>query len=431
LKLAGRTVLAHTLRAFVRSGALDEILIVTHPDFTDRVREICSSVSEVPIKIVEGGASRQESSYFGILACPAATHVLIHDAVRPLISPTLIAKVVAGLKSHDAIDVCIPATDTIVTKAGEHIYAIPPRENMMLGQTPQAFRRDLILQAHLAAQEAGCKDSTDDCGLVLRLNFPVYIESGERTNMKITYLNDIYIAERLIQVAGLKPHHEIDSHSTCMQTALVIGGTSGIGESIASLLRQRGVKTLAVGRQTDPPVDVSCSESVRTFLEAIKLQGKRFDCAIYCPGKLILKNIEDYDEEDWDSTYEINLKGVFRLLRQVAQFLNVGGHFLAVGSSSYSRGRAGYAAYSSSKAALINLIQAVAEELPEFRFNVVSPQRAETGLRSSAFGSSENPQSLLTPEDIAECVLNILETELTGMNFDVRIDIPFTAKRTA
>lgn len=397
----------------------------------DRVQEICASISGVSINIVTGGASRQESSYRGILACPEATHVLIHDAVRPLISPTLIAKVVADLKDHDAIDVCIPATDTIVTKAGEYISAIPPRENMMLGQTPQAFRRDLLLRAHRAAQEAGFKESTDDCGLVLRLNQPVFIELGERTNMKITYLNDIYIAERLLQVAGLKVGREAGIRSTRMESALVIGGTKGIGKSVAKLLRQRGIGTLAVGRHTDPPIDVSSSESVRTFLECLEMEGTRFDCVIYCPGTLILKNIGDYDEQEWDDTYDINLKGVFRLLRQVPQFLNSGGHFLAIGSSSYSRGRAGYSAYSSSKAALINLIQAAADELPEFRFNVMSPQRAATGLRSSAFGNGESAHSLLNPEDIAASVLDILETELTGMNFDVRIDVPFTDKRTA
>jgi hypothetical protein len=61
----------------------------------------------------------------------------------------------------------------------------------------------------------------------------------------------------------------------------------------------------------------------------------------------------------------------------------------------------------------------------------MSPQRAATGLRSSTFGNGESAQSLLTPEDIAENALSVLDTELTGMNFDVRIDVPFTDKRTA
>lgn len=430
LKLAGKPVLEHTLRAFAHCEAIDEIVIVSHPDFMDRVRKIVDSLSEKQIKIVGGGASRQDSSYRGILACPEATNVVIHDAVRPLLSPTLIAKVVADLKDHDAIDVCIPATDTIINRLGKYISSIPSRENMMLGQTPQAFRRELILRAHLLAQESGVMDCTDDCGLVLRLKLPVFIEVGEQTNMKITYLNDIYVAERLLQVEGLKVGHGTEVHCVRMKSALVIGGTKGIGESVATLLRQRGVKTLAVGRYTDPRIDVSSSESAQKFLEHIERKKLRFDCVIYCPGILIQKTIMDYSERDWDNTYEINLKGVIRLLRRVSRFLNIGGHFLAIGSSSYSRGRAGYSAYSSSKAALINLIQAAAEELPEFRFNVISPQRTATGLRATAFGKQEDAQSLLNPEYIAESVLSILDTELTGMNFDVRIDVPFSEEKT-
>lgn len=429
LKLAGMPVLEHTLRAFARSGAIDELVVVSHIDFIDYVRNICESISEVPLQIVAGGASRQESSYRGILACAEATHVLIHDAVRPLISPSLIKKVVVDMKYHDAIDVCIQATDTIVTKDGDFIRDIPARNNIMQGQTPQAFRRDVILNAHLSAREAGIKDSTDDCVLVLRLNIPIFIEQGERTNIKITYLNDIYIAERMLQVVGLKTGHNVKISIPRIKSALIIGGTKGIGKSIADLLAQRKVTTLAVGRHTHPSIDVSCVESVNKFLECMDKEGKRFDCIIYCPGTLIIKNIENYEEGDWDSTYDVNLKGVYRLLRHVSRFLNKEGHFLVIGSSSYSRGRAGYSAYSSSKAALINLIQAAAEELPRYRFNVVSPQRTATDLRYAVFGKKEDKRSLLSTKDIADNILNILDTELTGMNFDIRIDAPFNDKR--
>jgi 2-C-methyl-D-erythritol 4-phosphate cytidylyltransferase len=195
-------------------------------------------------------------------------------------------------------------------------------------------------------------------------------------------------------------------------------------------MRQRGFKTLAVGRQTDPQIDVSRSESILHFIECLEQKDAKFDHVIYCPGALLLKNIREYDEQEWDYTYDVNLKGVFRLLRHIPRFLNRGGHILVIGSSSYSLGRAGYSAYSSSKAALINLIQAAADEFPEYRLNVLSPQRAATDLRVAAFGNDERARTLLDPDAIAESALDIIATELTGMNFDVRVDVPFAGRGT-
>ena len=138
-----------------------------------------------------------------------------------------------------------------------------------------------------------------------------------------------------------------------MNSALIIGGTRGIGKSISDLLRKKRVQVVVTGRGTFPCIDVSSSKSVVEFVCGIERSGARFDCLIYCPGLLIRLNIVDYSEDEWDSTYDTNVKGVFRLLKHTKQLLNIGGHFLILGSSSYSRGRSGYSAYSSSKAALI------------------------------------------------------------------------------
>ena len=77
---------------------------------------------------------------------------------------------------------------------------------MALGQTPQAFRRELVIRAHRLALEAGIQNATDDCGLVLRLGVPVFLQEGERANMKITHLDDLYLVERLFQAARLNDH---------------------------------------------------------------------------------------------------------------------------------------------------------------------------------------------------------------------------------
>jgi len=423
LKLAGRAVLEHTLRAFSCCGEFNEIIVVAHPLFVCRTEAIASRVQGIPIRVVPGGETRQQSSYKGVLSCPEASHVVIHDGVRPLVSVPLIRRVLRSLMSHDAIDVCIPSPDTVVIRSEEQIDHIPDRANMMLGQTPQAFKRDLILQAHQRAQTDGFINATDDCSLVLRLGHRVFIEEGDRSNMKITHLDDLYVVERLFQVARLGGGFDVHNHIG-IRRALVLGGTKGLGFSLTSLLRTRGVETLAVGRHTDPGVDVSSGESIRTFVSELRKLTTAFDCVVYAAGLLLKKSIPEYSENEWDVTFETNLKGVFLFLRELESVLLPGGHFLALGSSSYSLGRAGYAAYSSSKAALINLIQAASDEYPQFRVNVVSPQRAKTNLRAAAFGGEE-ASDLLNPDDVACSICDILGTDLTGMNFDIRVDTPF------
>lgn len=423
LKLAGRPVLEHTLRAFACCSELNEIVVVAHPSYVSRTEAIASRVQGIPIRVVPGEETRQESSYKGILSCPEATHVVIHDGVRPLVPVPLIRRVLMSLLTHDAIDVCIPSPDTIVVRSEEQIDRIPDRTNMMLGQTPQAFKRELILQAHQKAQADGIFNATDDCALVLRLQQKVFIENGDRVNMKITHLDDLYVVERLFQVARLGGGFDAHNH-TAIRRALVLGGTKGLGFSLTSLLKTRGVETLAVGRHTDPGVDVSSGQSIRTFVSELQKLTTAFDCVVYAAGLLLKKSIPEYSENDWDVTFETNLKGVFLFLRELESVLLPGGHFLALGSSSYSLGRAGYAAYSSSKAALINLIQAASDEYPQFRVNVVSPQRANTALRAEAFGGEES-SDLLDPNDVAYSICDILGTDLTGMNFDIRVDAPF------
>lgn len=424
LKIGGRPVLEHTIRTFVRCAQFNDIVVVANPQYMHLAREISARSGDSRVRVVEGDASsRQSSSLIGILAC-SAQFVLIHDAVRPLVSIDLLRRVIGELSTHDAIDVCVPATDTVVVADGDVISDIPPRARMMLGQTPQAFRRDLVLRAHQAAQDAAVTGATDDCGLVHRLGHPVHIVMGERTNMKITHLDDVYVVERLFQVARLRACETDSEGSVALGDALVIGGTKGLGLSIANAMRHHGATVTTVARATRPGVDVGSRESIREFLDA--LEGRRFATVVYAPGLLIRKSIADYSDEDWDDTLAVNLRGVSLLLRSIGRLLTPGGHFLALGSSSYSLGRAGYAAYSASKAALINLMQGAADELPQYRLNVVSPQRARTTLRTDAFGA-EGQAPMLEPDDVASQILAILRSDISGMNFDIRVDAPLVS----
>jgi len=148
---------------------------------------------------VSGGNSRQDSVYNGLERVPeGTTHVLIHDAARPCLSPALRDRVIDALASHDAVVPAVPVTDTLIRDMDAGVDAILDRENLAGVQTPQGFRLELIRRAHRIARERGFK-SSDDGSLVLALAEKVATVPGERTNLKVTYRDDVIIAEAILK----------------------------------------------------------------------------------------------------------------------------------------------------------------------------------------------------------------------------------------
>jgi len=148
---------------------------------------------------VSGGNSRQDSVYNGLERVPeGTTHVLIHDAARPCLSPALRDRVIDALASHDAVVPAVPVTDTLIRDMDAGVDAILDRVNLAGVQTPQGFRLELIRRAHRIARERGFK-SSDDGSLVLALAENVATVPGERSNLKVTYRDDVIIAEAILK----------------------------------------------------------------------------------------------------------------------------------------------------------------------------------------------------------------------------------------
>ena len=148
---------------------------------------------------VSGGNSRQDSVYNGLERVPeGTTHVLIHDAARPCLSTALRDRIIDALASHDAVVPAVPVTDTLIRDMDAGVDAILDRENLAGVQTPQGFRLELIRRAHRIARERGFK-SSDDGSLVLALAEKVATVPGERTNLKVTYRDDVIIAEAILK----------------------------------------------------------------------------------------------------------------------------------------------------------------------------------------------------------------------------------------
>ena len=169
LKLAGKTVLEHTLDAFERHSRVDSIVVVVAADQRFLVEEIVTHAGYRKVaRIVNGGATRQSSSAAGIAAVTDdAAKVLVHDAVRPLLDAATIDRCLDALDRFAAVDTGIPSPDPIIRVDTDGCIAdIPARGLLRLGQNPQGYRDGLLRQAHALAAAAPSLSVTDECGLL-------------------------------------------------------------------------------------------------------------------------------------------------------------------------------------------------------------------------------------------------------------------------
>jgi 2-C-methyl-D-erythritol 4-phosphate cytidylyltransferase/2-C-methyl-D-erythritol 2,4-cyclodiphosphate synthase len=188
--LRGKPVAAQALAAF-RAAGVDRLVLVHHPDDLAEAEAVAAGAL-----LVAGGASRSESVRAALEALEGAgvDRVLIHDAARPLVSPTLIGRVLAALEDHPAAAPGLPVTDALWRAEGDRVAGTVDRAGLFAAQTPQGFRYDLILAAH-RAHPGG---AADDVEVARRAGHAVAIVPGEAQNLKITAPEDFARAERLM-----------------------------------------------------------------------------------------------------------------------------------------------------------------------------------------------------------------------------------------
>lgn len=202
LDLSGRPVLAYSIMAFDLCSLVEEILIVIPKEDVEYCQNKILSLLDFkkPIKLVLGGAQRQDSVYNGLQAINKKNTktVVIHDGVRPFINPEDLKECILVSKTYGACILATAAIDTLkrVGKSDIIIKTLP-RENIWLAQTPQSFQYDLILKAHESARQYGYV-GTDDASLVERLGENVKIIKGSRFNIKITKKEDLDVAEAML-----------------------------------------------------------------------------------------------------------------------------------------------------------------------------------------------------------------------------------------
>jgi len=202
--IAGKTVLAHTLDTFEKHERIDEIVIVTHKDYIRETEQIVRGEGFQKVKhIVPGGKERYDSTLAALnVYQDEKCHLIIHDAVRLLVTAPIIDGVIEALQDYQACTTAIPSTDTILQSDPSHQFVnhIPDRSTLFQVQTPQGFHSEILTEAYRRALADPEFFSTDDCGVVKRYmpETIIKITKGSSFNIKLTYKEDVSIIEKLL-----------------------------------------------------------------------------------------------------------------------------------------------------------------------------------------------------------------------------------------
>ncbi len=231
LKLGGRTLIEHCVAAFEQAPGVDEILVVMAAGYIEEVKDLLAEAGYRKVSaVIQGGVGRPDSTRIALAAIAGSgasgssasgsgasgsgasgsgdggddCGVLLHDAARPLVDQRIIADCVASLQVHAATGVAVPTSDTIVVTDNGVMHSMPRRETLQRCQTPQCFRLSVITRAHELAAADPDFFPTDDCGVVLRYlpDVKVHVVPGSERNIKITYPQDLAIAELMLARDG-------------------------------------------------------------------------------------------------------------------------------------------------------------------------------------------------------------------------------------
>ena len=198
LDLTGIPVLKRAVSCFETHARVTRVIVVVPEEDIPEAEDLLAG-SPRDLIVTRGGRTRQESVRNGLTVARESRVVLIHDGVRPFVSPELIDRVIDGLEGADG---CIPGlalTDTVKESRDGVVVKTVPRDGLFQVQTPQAFVTSVIREEHMKAARTGRDLFTDDSSLLETAGLTVRIVDGDPYNIKITYPEDIPMAEAILR----------------------------------------------------------------------------------------------------------------------------------------------------------------------------------------------------------------------------------------
>lgn len=193
--LANKPVMMHTLEKFQQANC--ELVVVLNVDYHDQWRSLCEKYSfDISHLLVKGGRNRFESVKNGLKSVSSNALIAIHDAVRPLIDlDTIDAAFACAEKNGNAV-VVVPSKDSLRKVDNNTSYAVP-RSDYYIVQTPQIFSKEILDKAY---KEGYRNEFTDDASVVEKLGIKIHLVEGKQSNIKITFIEDLAIAETLLKM---------------------------------------------------------------------------------------------------------------------------------------------------------------------------------------------------------------------------------------
>ena len=201
LNLMGEPILIRTLKTFSQVERVNFLIVVVGEHEVETVEKLLKATPELkPWVVTVGGSERQFSIANGLKLLPDDSEiVLVHDAARPLVSTKTIDEVIDAAQEFGGSIAAVPAKDTIkLVGADAFVRYTPPRRELVAVQTPQGFKRDILLRAYQKANDEGFL-GTDDSSLVERLGIRIKVVTSGYDNLKITTPEDIFVAETLLR----------------------------------------------------------------------------------------------------------------------------------------------------------------------------------------------------------------------------------------
>lgn len=241
-RLGGMSILARSVRAFADMEEVSRIFIVTNEDYIELCRSELNSLGLMPkvAGILPGGLERQDSIYEAVRRLPEDVDlVLVHDGVRPFVTADVILRTIEAAKAHGAAAAAVPVKDTVKVAKGDCFTQTLDRRVLYSIQTPQGFRRELLIHAYEEAYRQNFY-GTDDAVLVENTGEKVYLVKGDYNNIKITTMEDLVFGEAILRArqssgggveeaekaggAGLRIGTGYDVHRLTEGRKLVLGG---------------------------------------------------------------------------------------------------------------------------------------------------------------------------------------------------------------
>ena len=420
VKLAGKTIIEHTISAFDENPHVDEIIIVSSADFRHLIDEIVSTNEySTKLTIVPGGDSRMESCLSAVEAVPNDNDVLIiHDGARPLVSQKTISDCIKTAIEHNVSGVVTPCTDAVFeTINDQYISRIFERDKLRLGTSPQAFRIGLIKEGLKIAEEKQHDHFLDYCGMIKEYELSnIYLVNGNTENIKVTFPEDLYIAETLLLMRSIGDS-TVDLQDLKDKNIVLLGEASEVEESITKQSKQYGANVFSFSSTNG--FDISKPQSVKDAMRAATSQAGDIDyiictTAISRTGKLTDRTIEDLEKE-----VTINYFGTIHAIKYSTPYLvKTKGSFALFAPNSFTKTQV---SHSPINAAIFNLIQSEAEKLmsDDVRMNAINHVIRELQPEVKNVGKEEAKEAIVSSEKIAIETLKMLLSTRTGQVINV------------